>query len=199
VGGTVESLGKNLRALRKEEGLTLQQLGERVGLSASYLSQVERGVTLPSLSRLTSIAEALGVEVRVFFEDDATSPCVVRAHEGKKLRCGPGISVELLSAHPFGKNIQPHCLVLRPGAGREDSSVYPSEECGFVLRGELTVTVGEETFVLAAGDSIHYHRHQPHSWRNNGDQECVVLWTVSPPLAEESLRGGSAQGKEVVA
>jgi transcriptional regulator with XRE-family HTH domain len=186
VGGTVESLGKNLRALRKEEGLTLLQLGEKVGLSASYLSQVERGVTMPSLSRLTRIAEALGVEVRYFFEDDATSPCVVRASQGKKLKGGAGISVELLSAHPLGKNIQPYCVVLRPGAWREDTSVHPGEE------GELTVTVGEEIFVLAAGDSIHYHRHQPHSWHNNGDKECVVLWTVSPPPSEASLRGGSA-------
>jgi transcriptional regulator with XRE-family HTH domain len=192
VGGTVESLGKNLRALRKEEGLTLLQLGEKVGLSASYLSQVERGVTMPSLSRLTRIAEALGVEVRYFFEDDATSPCVVRASQGKKLKGGAGISVELLSAHPLGKNIQPYCVVLRPGAWREDTSVHPGEECGFVLKGELTVTVGEEIFVLAAGDSIHYHRHQPHSWHNNGDKECVVLWTVSPPPSEASLRGGSA-------
>lgn len=189
----MENLGKNLRALRKEEGLTLLQLGEKVGLSASYLSQVERGVTMPSLSRLTSIAEALDVEVRHFFEDDVTSPCVVRANQGKKLKGTAGISVELLSAHPFGKSIQPHCVVLRPGAWREDTSAYPGEECGFVLKGELTVTVGEEIFVLAVGDSIHYHRQQPHSWRNNGDQDCVVLWTVSPPLSAASLRGEPAK------
>jgi transcriptional regulator with XRE-family HTH domain len=189
VGEAVESLGKNLRALRKAEKLTLVQLGEIAGLSASYLSQVERGVTIPSLSRLTGIAQALGVEVRLFFEDDAATPCIVRANQGKKLKGTAGTSVELLSAQPFGKTIQPHCVVFRPGASRECASVFPGEECGFVLKGELTVTVGEETFVLTAGDSIHYHRHQPHCWRNNADEECVVLWTVSPPVLEAKPEG----------
>jgi transcriptional regulator with XRE-family HTH domain len=185
----MDSLGQNLRALRKAKALTLAQLGEKAGLSASYLSQLERGVTMPSLPRLTSIAEALGVEVRYFFEKDADSPRTIKANQGKKLRGGPGISVELLSADPFGKAIQPYRMVCAPGAKQEHRSTYPGEWCGFVLKGELTVTVGAETFVLAAGDSIHYHRHQPHSWRNDGTEECVVIWTVSPPLSEAGLKG----------
>jgi DNA-binding XRE family transcriptional regulator len=191
----MESVGKNLRALRKAQGLTLVQLGEKADLSASYLSQVERGVTMPSLSRLTSIAQILDVEVRYFFEGDPTSPCIVRADQGKKLTGTNGISVELLSAHPFGKNIQPYCVVLGPGARREYTPVYPGEECGFVLKGELAFTFGEETFVLAAGDSIHYDRNQPHSWRNTGDKECVVIWSVSPPLSEAELEGEVGVGK----
>jgi transcriptional regulator with XRE-family HTH domain len=185
----VEVLGKKLRALRTARGLTLVQLGEKIGLSASYLSQVERGVTGPSLSRLTGIAEVLDVEVRYFFEDDAASPCVVRANRGKTILGPDGIRVQLLSVDLLGKNIQPYCIVCRPGARRDYTSIYPGEECGFVLQGELTVTVGDETFVLAAGDSIHYHRHQPHSWRNDGDQDCVVIWTVSPPVSEAELQG----------
>jgi transcriptional regulator with XRE-family HTH domain len=183
----MDSLGKNLRALRTAQELTLVQLGEKAGLSASYLSQVERGVTMPSLTRLTRIAEALGAEVRYFFEEDAASPCVVRANQGKKLKGASGITVELLSADPFGKNIQPYSVVCRPGAKREYTSVYPGEKCGLVLKGELTITVGEETFVLAPGDSIHFDRHQPHSWHNNGEKDCMVIWTVSPPLSETEL------------
>jgi quercetin dioxygenase-like cupin family protein len=52
---------------------------------------------------------------------------------------------------------------------------------------------------LAAGDSIHHHRHQPHSWRNDGSEACVVIWTVSPPLSEASLKGELVEGKEVMA
>jgi transcriptional regulator with XRE-family HTH domain len=183
----VETLGSNLKTIRTAQGLTLAQLGGKAGLSASYLSQVERGVTMPSLSRLTGIAQALGVEVRVFFEDDASSPCVVRANEGIELKGSAGISMELLSAHPRGKNIQPYIVVCPPGAWREHPSVHPGEECGFVVKGELTVTVGEETFTLAAGDSIHYDRHQLHSWRNAGDEECVAIWATFPPIPEAEL------------
>lgn len=183
----MESLGKNLRALRTAQELTLVQLGEKVGLSASYLSQVERGVTTPSLPRLTSIAETLGVDVRHFFENDAESPCIVRADQGKRLKGVTGVSVELLSAHPSGKSMQPYCVTCRPGTSRVFTSAHPGEKCGFILKGELTITVGEETFALAAGDSIHFNQHQPHSWHNNGDKECTVIWTVSPPLFEAEV------------
>jgi transcriptional regulator with XRE-family HTH domain len=184
----VDNLGKNLRALRTTKELTLAQLGEKVGLSASYLSQVERGVTMPSLSRLTSIAIALGVEMRYFFEDDVASPRVVRANQGTTIRESAGIHLELLSADTPGMNFQSYCVVCRPGARREYTVLEPGEECGFVLKGELVVTVGEEVYVLAAGDSIHYYRHHPHSWHNSGDDDCVVLWTVSPPVSDASLK-----------
>lgn len=183
----METVRTNLKALRAAQGLTLAQLGEKVGLSASYLSQVERGVTTPSLSRLTGIAQALGVEIRDFFEDDAASPSVVRANQGRKLQGRAGINMELLSADPRGKKIQPYIVVCPSGAWREHASVHPGEECGFVVKGELTVTVGEETFTLASGDCIHYDRHQYHSWRNAGATECVAIWAVSPPIPEAEL------------
>ena len=185
----MQNLGKRIRALRNERGLTLVQLGQQVSLSASYLSQIERGVTMPSLARLTAIANALDVEVRYFFEEDASSPCVVRGDQGKKLGSTADVMVELLSADPLDKKIQPYLLVCQPGTSRDQPPTHPGEEIGFVLKGQLTVTAGEETFVLEAGDSIHYQTLQPHSWRNEGDEECIAIWAVSPPISEAELEG----------
>jgi transcriptional regulator with XRE-family HTH domain len=185
----VQNLGKRLRALRNERGLTLVQLGQQVSLSASYLSQVERGVTMPSLSRLATIARVLDVEVGYFFEDDVSSPCVVRLDQGKKLRGISDAVIELLSADPSDKKIRPYRVICQPGASRNQPSTRPGEEFGFVLKGQLTVTVGEETFVLKAGDSIHYQTLQPHSWRNEGDGECIAIWAVSPPISGAGLEG----------
>jgi quercetin dioxygenase-like cupin family protein len=164
-------------------------LGQQVGLSASYLSQIERGVAMPSLSSLTTIARALDVEVRYFFEDDVSYSCVVKLNQGKRLDGTTDAFVELLSADPSDKKIQPYRVVCQPGASRDQSPTYPGEEFGFVLKGQLTVTVGEGTFVLKAGDSIHYQTLQPHSWRNEGDEECIVVWAVSPPMSEIELEG----------
>jgi len=185
----VQNLGKRIKALRNERGLTLVQLGQRVGLSASYLSQIERGVTMPSLTRLTTIANALDVEVGYFFEDDVSAPCVVRSNQGKRLDSTAGAIVELLSADLSDKKIQPYRLVCRPGASRDQPTAHPGEELGFVLKGRLTITLGGETFVLEAGDSIHYQTLQPYSWRNDGDEECVVVWVVSPPVSEAEFGG----------
>jgi transcriptional regulator with XRE-family HTH domain len=185
----VQELGKRLRALRDERGFTLVQLGQRVGLSASYLSQVERGVTTPSLSRLTAIATALDVEVRFFFEDEVSSPRVVRSNQGKRLKNTTDTVVEFLSADLPGRDIQPYRVICKPGASRDQLPTHPGEEFFFVLQGQLTVTVGGETFVLEAGDSIHYQALQPHSWRNEGAKECAAMWAVSPPIPDGDLGG----------
>lgn len=183
----MQSLGKRLKALRNERGLTLVQLGEQVGLSASYLSQIERSVATPSLSRLTTIASVLGVGVGYFFEDDVSSPCIVRLNQGKRLGDTADAAVELLSANPPDKQIQPYRVVCQPGTSRNQPPTHPGEKFCFVLKGQLTVTVGEETFVLEAGDSIHFQTLQPHSWRNEGDEKCVAIWAVSPPVSEAEL------------
>jgi transcriptional regulator with XRE-family HTH domain len=188
-GKVVQNLGKRLRALRNEQGLTLVQLGQQVSLSASYLSQIERGETTPSLSRLTTIAKALDVEVRYFFEEDVSAPCIIRLNQGKRLSGTANAIMELLSADLTDKKIQPYRLVCQPGASRDQPPTHPGEELGFVLKGQLTVTVGEETFVLKAGDSIHYETLQPHSWRNEGDEECIAIWAVSPPIPGAELEG----------
>jgi transcriptional regulator with XRE-family HTH domain/mannose-6-phosphate isomerase-like protein (cupin superfamily) len=181
------NLGKRLKALRTERDLTLAQLGEQLNVSASYLSQIERGLTMPSLPRLAAIARTLDVELVHFFEEDMTSPCIVRESCGRKLMDTASLIVESLSADPAGKAMQPHRIVCQPGTSGEALPKGPGEESGFVLKGQLTVTVGDETFVLRPGDSIHYQRLQTHSWRNDGDQECVAIWVAWPPVPETEL------------
>jgi quercetin dioxygenase-like cupin family protein len=150
---------------------------------------------MPSLSTLTTIAGALDVDVRYFFEEEASPPCVVRANCGKKYEGTTGSLMELLSADPSDKVTSPYRVVYQPGASYEQPTADPGEECCFVVNGQMTVTVGEEIFVLQAGDSIHLHRRQPHSWRNEGDQECTVIWAVSPPPPEAELKGWAARSE----
>jgi len=180
----LQQLGKRLRHLRHERGLTLAQLGRQVGLSASYLSQIERGVAMPSLSNLTTIARILDVGVAHFFEHDVSAPRIVRSSQGKRIDTASHAVVELLSAAPSDKEIQPCLLTCQPGASQDQPPANHGEGFCFVLEGELTVTVGEETYLLEAGDSIHFQALQPHSWRNENDEECIAIWAVSPPTWE---------------
>jgi len=183
----VDDLGRRLKILRNGRGLTLVQLGEQVGLSASHLSQIERSAAMPSLASLAIIARALDVDVGHFFEDDVSSHWVVRANQGRRLWGGSDTRADLLSADPSGKKIQPYRLVCQPGASIDQPPTHQGEEFGFVLKGQLTVAVGEETFVLHAGDSIHCETLQPRSWCNEGQGECIVICAVSPPVSEGEL------------
>ena len=84
-----QSIGERVKTLRAERKLTLAELAERAGVSTSYLSQVERDKTTPSLATLTALAAALDVQLRYFFETTDEAAFVIRS--GDQVRSGEGV------------------------------------------------------------------------------------------------------------
>ncbi len=190
----MESLGGRLRALRAEHGITLAQMGEMVGLSASYLSQIERDKAKPSLVTLSSIAGTLGVELRSFFDHPSPGWQVVRKGDGEEISDEKTkATFELLSSAVVRGRIEPCRVTCRPEMRTERGS-HPGEEFVFILEGQLGIGVGEEVFTLVAGDSIHYQGSQPHYWHNQTGEACTLIWAVSPPLLSCKERGDRARG-----
>jgi transcriptional regulator with XRE-family HTH domain len=189
VEGETESLGRQLRALRTELGITLAQLGGMVGLSPSYLSQIERNRAKPSLATLSSIAKTLGVELSSFFERSTPVWKVVRKGRAEEVADGRArATFELLSSGGLRGKIEPHRVTCWP-AMRTESDTHPGEEFVFILNGELEIEVGDEVFVLEDGDSIHYQGSQPHAWRNVSGKECTLIWAVSSPFVSSKMSG----------
>ncbi len=182
---TTKSIGERIKALRRAQGMTLAQLGQKTDLSVSYLSQIERDKTTPSLSTLTGIAKTLKVALRYFFEAEAEAAFVMRADERRDgSTADSSITRESLSPRAGSHKLEVYRVVLKPHTPWEELAPYPGEACAFVLSGELTVCVGDEQFVLAAGDSIHYDALQPHGWSNKGDNPCAVIWSHSASWSE---------------
>jgi transcriptional regulator with XRE-family HTH domain len=194
VEGGAESLGSRLRALRTEQGITLAQLGRMVGLSASYLSQIERNRAKPSLTTLSSMAETLGVELRSFFEHPTPVWQVVREGHGEEFRDQKTkATYEVLSSGAVSGKFEPCRVTCWPGM-RTEEGTHPGEEFVFIVEGHLEIRVGEEVWALNAGDSIHYQGSQPHSWHNRSGEECSLIWAVSPPFLAFRGRTGAARG-----
>jgi transcriptional regulator with XRE-family HTH domain len=172
-----ESIGERIRVLRTEQRMTLAELGEKVSLSASHLSQIERDKTAPSLSTLMDVARALNVGPRYFFETEADVAYIQRADRVQDNH-GTSRRIEHLQLTPkIGSSKLEVCkVILQPQTAPEQLELFSGEEFSFVLNGELTISVGDERFVLVAGDSIHYDAFQPHYWSNAGDRPCVVIW-----------------------
>ncbi|MCJ7620375.1 MAG: XRE family transcriptional regulator [Anaerolineae bacterium] len=188
VEGDSESVGRRLKALRTEQGITLARLGGMVGLSASYLSQIERNKAQPSLATLSSVAGTLGVELRSFFEHPAPVWKVVRKGRGEEFADrNSEVAFDLLSSEAVRGKFQPYRVTCRPGM-EIDTCAHPGEEFVFILEAQLEVCVGEEAFTLKEGDSIHYQGSQAHGWRNELPKECVLIWALSPPFVPS---GGS--------
>jgi transcriptional regulator with XRE-family HTH domain len=180
-----ESIGERIKALRVGQGKTLAELGERAKLSISYLSQIERDKTTPSISTLTSIAKALDVGLRYFFETEAETAFVVRRDEGgAAVLSDTRIACHHLTPEVGEAKLEVCQITLPPLAPSESLPQRAGEELAFVLSGELTITVGDEQFLLAAGDSVHYNALEPHCWQNFGNEPCAVIWSHAIPWTE---------------
>ena len=155
--------------------MTLAELAEQVNLSTSYLSQIERHRTMPSLSTLVDIAQGLKVEPRYFFESDDDTTLVRRAGEAiQPDPSNPEMRRYALSAEGANHTLQVYRVELQPNSGVLEFDPYTGEEMCFVVSGEVTVKVGDETHTLQAGDSIHYDALLLHSWFHESNQACVL-------------------------
>jgi transcriptional regulator with XRE-family HTH domain len=179
-------MGQSVRELRVAKEMTLQELSVGTNLSVGYLSQVERGLSVPSVSALRMIAHTLDVTVSWFFrpsEKDTGSEgaYIVRAQERRKLRFESGITDELLSPNLAGAL---ELLVSRfpPGsASGTQPYTHRGEEAGLVIEGMLELWIETEKFLLQTGDSFSFPSTKPHRYRNPSKREAVVLWVITPP------------------
>lgn len=173
---TRRALGKLLRDLRTEQGLTLSALSDQVGVSQSALSQFESGRSEPSLGTLWSLGRALNASLFDFFATEPPPPVTVtRAGERTVMQLDRARYEALTSSAQ--RTLDLFYLYLQPGQGpvRELAS-HPGEECCTVLSGCLAVTVGGETYELGPGDGIWYLSDQPHTFSVVGDEDCVSVW-----------------------
>ena len=178
-------IGGRIRELRKAHGRTLSDVAGEVGISVSYLSQIERDVSRLPIGVLKRIADVLGVHMNWFFHTAAPGPeeerdVVVRAANRRVLTfTGLGITEELLSPNLAGP-LEVLISTIRPGA---DSEYYTHEgaEAGVVMEGTLHLWVGERHFVLERGDSFAFPSTEPHRCVNRGRVPVKVLWVITPP------------------
>jgi len=166
--------GKHLRALRLEKGKSLAEVAEAVDISIGFLSNLERSQTGVSLGIMHRLANYYGTSLSEFFyQADSPGP-LVRKGQGRALAGGDGVNMEILA---WGKiMMEPHLFHIAPGKGSSDSYTHQGEEFLYLLKGTLTIHLGDEEFALKAGDSFYFQSSVRHSWVNNGRKEAVILW-----------------------
>lgn len=176
-------LGPRIRALRQARGDTLRELAQRAGVTESFLSQVEREVTSPSIASVQRIARALDLGIADLFVEEAPLGRVVRRAERRRI-VYPGLhaSDEFLTTGRDGR-LQVIVSELEPGGGTgEEGYVHESdEEVVIVLEGRLDLWVGDEHHRLEEGDAITHSSRQPHHNRNPGPGRAVILFCSTPP------------------
>lgn len=177
--------GEHLRLIRQARGQTLKDVAQKTGFTQAYLSQVERGRTMPSLASLKRIATGYAVSLVELFADQEANDdeIVLRRADRRRLLFGSGDVVkELLVAKQSGKRMEPLQVIIRPGAGSRGLYDHAGEEFGLVLSGELEITVEDRVHHLQTGDSFYFASTRRHGFRNPSRRYLTtVLWVITPP------------------
>jgi transcriptional regulator with XRE-family HTH domain len=175
-------ISKNIRRIRLERQLSVDQLAKMSGLTKGYMSKIENSPKAPPFSTLIKIASALNTDVSIFVSADAenaqdTPICVVRANERKEgiSRDGTlyGYQYEALAYKKIGKNMEPY--IITPAFDEKKVFSHEGEEFMFVLEGMHEFVYGNKKYILEPGDSIYFDSAVPHTGRSIGEKPAKVL------------------------
>lgn len=198
---SVLGLGLEVRQLRKARQMDLRALSEASGVSVSHLSAIELGSKQPSLRLIEAIACALDVTPDWFFArrpggGPMEQACVVRARNRRDLNSLYGESVadlgyqDALLSSTIGGQFYMGIAVYPPRSERPEFGFqsHTGEEHGFVVEGQLELTLDGETILLNEGDSYSFDARTPHHARNVSDRECRLVWAVSPVVIPKDVK-----------
>lgn len=172
-------VGKHVRRLRTENGISLRGLASQTGFSPSFMSQVENGQVSPSISSMERIAEALGVTLGEFFAAAAEGEggLIVRAVDRQGLTSAwSSAEIEALSMPRPAVRLEPVLITLHPG-GRSAKHPYAHsrEEFAFVLEGRVTLTLGPDRHRLKKGDAATILPQELRLWVNEFARPARIL------------------------
>ena len=176
-----EQIGNKIKNLRNQNGLTQQELADRSDLTKGFISQVERGSTVPSIATLKDIIECLGSNLADFFNDDEDPQVVYKPDDCfEKVDKAKNCTRWLVPAAQKNQ-MEPILVTLRPRENRPFDKPHEGEEFGYVLEGSVKLHFGEKIHIAEKGDSFYFSATKRHKLEAAGRKEAKVLWVSTPP------------------
>jgi transcriptional regulator with XRE-family HTH domain len=176
----IAGIGPKIHLLRQGDGLSLQQLAERSGVSAAAIHKIERNNMVPTITTLMKLARALDRSVSYLVDEDidtTSSAVLVRAKDRGTLSASrDGVNMQNI-AGPSGRYALAGSVVtIAPGqdSGRAPLT-HPGEELIYLLSGSLEFEAGA-AYRLSQGDSLHLRTDRPHRWWNSSTRPAKALW-----------------------
>lgn len=179
-----DDIGTRLKLVRQIFGLTQRELARRAGVTNGAISLIEQNRVSPSISSLKKILDGIPLTLADFFTLDFSPSDEVffTAEELTEIAYQPEMSMRLVGRKAKGRALGMLREAYQPGADTGDTMLrHEGEECGIVVSGSLTVTVGVQERVLNPGDAYYLRSDIPHRFRNQGEEPCVLISANSPP------------------
>jgi transcriptional regulator with XRE-family HTH domain len=163
-------IAQNIRSLRIAQGMTVDKLAVKSGFSKGFISQVENFRVSPSLKALNRIADALGIDIHVLFQDETQTPeytfgSLDSGEEVSRDNGGHfGIIYHALAYRQIGRNMDPFMIEYHPSSEERDFMIHDTEEFYVLLEGELEFFIADEknSTAMKAGDTLYMKANLPH-------------------------------------
>lgn len=177
-------LGRRIRRIRQEKNLTLKEIEAKVRVSATHISEIERGKTSPTIGALERIATALDVPPSHLIDIPPLADFSPRHRKdlpAVHLKDG-AVRLEGVTHRDAVSDLSIFFATIEGNGVVDPVAGHRGEEFCYVLDGFLEVTVDGQPHVLRRGDSIHFKASQPHHIRNLSPDPVQTLWAVRPKL-----------------
>lgn len=181
-------IGGRLKHARMLSGVLMRELAEKVDCTESMISKIESGRVMPSLPMLQRIVDALGRDLASFFGSDPNSPGLIQRNGQRPMtttdpiRKGQGVSYERLVPFGAGNLLEGNVHVIEPNGFKHDTITHQGETVGFVLEGQVELTIETTTYRLSDGDSFFFKNHLTNSYRNLGPGTARIVWVNTPQV-----------------
>lgn len=175
-------IGHRIKELRTFYGLTQQELADRLELTKSFISQLERNLTTPSIGTLLDIIQILGTTPAEFFADDEPEQLVFKNEDYFEKEDETTRSrIEWLVPSSQKDSMEPVRLTLKPGGRSVIYAPHAGEEFGYLLRGSIKICYGTKTYALKQGESFYLKSDKKHYLENYGKSDATLIWVSTPP------------------
>ena len=173
-------LGKKIRQMRNQKGLTQEELADRCELTKGYISQLENNLNSPSIATLTDILSALGSNLAEFFREEAEEKIVFSKSEFIE-KDADGVLWNWLIPNAQKNMMEPVLVELDEGVETAGDIPHEGEEFGYVLDGKIAIILGNKHHLCKKGEAFYYSANKPHSILNKGNGKSKFLWISTPP------------------
>jgi transcriptional regulator with XRE-family HTH domain len=180
IDSALASIGESLRAVREQQGLTLEEAAALSGVSKSHLSRLESSERQPSVSSLLALSAAFGVTVGALFgETQGAAPLAISPPDAPR-RDSNGLSIAACSGFSGSSVIDALRVTVNPDRPTPTPARHPGEEWLYVLNGTLRLEYDGEVHVLEAGTAAHFNAEVPHRLSTDGSPADVLLVAAKP-------------------
>jgi transcriptional regulator with XRE-family HTH domain len=173
-------LGKKIKQMRNQKGLTQEELADRCELTKGYISQLENNINSPSIATLTDILSALGSNLSEFFKEEAEEKVVFSKNEFIE-KDSDGVLLNWLIPNAQKNMMEPILVELSPGIETPADIPHEGEEFGYVLEGKIAIVLGNKHHICKKGEAFYYPASKPHFITNKGSGNAKFLWISTPP------------------